>query len=456
MPNKAKTASKPIISAREAAFRTLASYRRDGAWPDKTLDGLIVRNNMSAREAALATRIINGVLQNMMLCDFYIASFSSIEIRKIEPSILDILRMSIYQLVFMDRIPDRAAVYEGVALAEKISNQRAAGFVNAMLRRASQAAKNDDLPIVSGNTVHILSIRYSHPEWLILELLKVLDVKSVERFLSENNEHNLPIFAQVNTLRTDANGALSSLLAEGIGAARHGWLDGCIQLKGARGISRIDAFAKGFVYIQDPAARLSVLAAGLKPGDFVIDGCAAPGGKSFAAAIEMKNSGKIIAYDINKEKLGHIEKGAARLGIKIIEVMEKDALAVEDTLVGKADIVFADVPCSGFGIIRKKPEIRYKSESEVEGLPDIQKQILRSLSRYVKPGGALIYSTCTVLWRENENVVDLFLRDNKEFHKEAFSIPGVGYVESGKTTLWPHIHGTDGFFICKIRRKGIG
>ena len=454
------------ISARGAALKTLIAFRRENAWPDLALGGLIDRHMMPAREAALAMRITNGVMQNLILCDYYIAHFSSIEFKKIEPRILDILRLSVYQLVFMNKIPHSAAVNEGVALVGKKANPRAAGFVNAVLRSIARAVESNMLPKIKGEFVQCLSIKYSHPEWLVRKLCEIMDNEAVEAFLIANNDAYLPVTAQINTLLTDGDNVLASLIADDVETKRHEWLDGCIELRGAHSIARLNAFQKGLIYIQDAAARLAVMATEPKPGDFIIDGCAAPGGKSFAAAIAMGNKGKIIACDVNETKLQRLVENAERLGISIIDTFCSDILAtttenrdtpqdsgVSDKYIGSADIVFADVPCSGFGVIRKKPEIRYKTERDIAGLPDVQKKILSALSTCVKPGGILLYSTCTIFHNENEDVVESFLSNNKQFAAESFSLPGIGHIQNGMTTLWPHTQGTDGFFICKLRRK---
>ena len=441
------------MTAREAALKALEAFRRKRAWPDLALGGLTGKHDMQKREAALAARILNGVLQNMALCDHYISSFSSVDLKKIEPRILDILRLSVYQLVFMDRITPSAAVNEGVMLAKKKSNPRAVGFVNAVLRKAAQTVKNGALPEVAGDTIRRLSVGYSHPEWLVGELCGNYGADFVRALLKANNDTDLPVTAQVNTLLTDTEGAISALAADGVEAVRHAWLDDCIELPDAQGIAQLGAFTNGHIWIQDAAARLAVLAAGPAPGDLVIDGCAAPGGKSFAAAVAMGNRGKVYAFDINEAKLRRVAEGADRLGFTIIDAIKRDALAPATELTGKADVVLADVPCSGFGVIRKKPEIRYKSREDIAGLPDIQERILSSLAAYVKQGGVLLYSTCTVLKSENENVIKRFLDRDKRFEAENFSLPGAGNAQDGAITLWPHIHGADGFFICKLRRR---
>ena len=449
--------------------------------PNEALEKYASR--LAARDCALAMRLLRGVLQNMALCDYYVSCFSSLKLNKIEPRVLDILRLSVYQLVFMNRIPHSAAVDEGVSLAAKYANQRASGFVNAVLRKVAEAAGKRDLPAIADcSAEQALSVRYSHPEWLIEELFESLGPESTELFLSANNADDLAICAQVNTLLANTDEVIKEFEADGVDAKRHEWLGDCVTIRGAGDITQMNAFKNGHIYIQDAAARLAVTAAGPAPGMYIIDGCAAPGGKSFASALAMENSGRISAFDLTDEKLRMITAGAERLGINIIETAISlmtdtakagnagcasinlgtgcggdDHCALSNPGLGdsesKADIVIADVPCSGFGVIRKKPEIRYKTAKMIENLPSIQKSILCNLSNFVKPGGILLYSTCTVLKRENEDVTDWFLALDNNYVRESFSLPHIGEIITGHCTLLPHIHGTDGFYICKLRRK---
>jgi len=442
------------MTARVAALMALGEYRRNNVWPDAALDKLFARAEISELDVALSKRILGGVLQNLALCDYYTAHYSTVSLKKIEPRVLDILRISIYQLVFLTKIPQSAAVNEGVLLAKKHSNPRGAGFVNAILRKVAAAVSADNLPEVVGETEYQrLSIKYSHPEWLVREICGVLGQTGAEGFLSANNVADTPITAQVNTLRANLDDVLQNLQSNGVEVQRHEWLPNAVTMRRTGSVERLDAFIKGHIYIQDPAARLAVIAADPKPGDFVIDACAAPGGKSYASAIAMEDTGRIDACDISQGKLSLIESGAERLGLSIINASEKDASVFCPEYANQADVVIADVPCSGFGVIRKKPEIRYKSESDIAGLPELQKRILHNLSKYVKPGGTLLYSTCTVLKRENDDVVEWFLKDNAEFCRGNYTIPGVDNVDDGMITLWPHIHDCDGFFICKLRRQ---
>lgn len=440
------------INARAATLKALTKVRRSGAFSDAALNSVLLKEKLDERDAALTARIFYGVVQNLALCDFYIDSFSSFKTQKMEPQVLDILRLSVYQLVFLSKIPVNAAVHEGVELAKKHANPRASGLVNAILRKI--AAQLDQLPIVTATTVvERLSIQYSHPAWLVETFICQLGEEGAEALLEANNKE-AAMTVKVNTLKTDTQTVIASLQAEQVEAVVHPWLDNCLELRNAHHIERLSAFSDGTIYVQDPAASLSVIAAAPKPGMFIIDGCAAPGGKSFAAAIAQMDSGRILSCDINEKKLDRVQEGANRLGIKAIDARVMDALEENSELFESADIVLADVPCSGFGVVRKKPEIRYKAEKEIVQLPELQLRIIDNLSKYVKPGGILLYSTCTLLQRENEDLIQIFLETHKDFSPESFTVPGpVGKVASGMLTLWPQIHGTDGFFICRLRRS---
>ena len=444
------------MSARETALKALGAYRRDNTWPVSSFAKMTDTTGYhadSARETALAMQIVKGVLQNMMLIDYYASHFSSIRLKKLEPRVLDILRISIYQIVFLTKIPSSASVNEGVALTKKYSNARAAGYVNAVLRKTANAAAIGDLPQITADTELLqVSIKYSHPHWFVGVLFDALDRDGALALLEANNAADATVTVQINTLRSSADEVLSMVHAEGMDGKRHSWLDGCVDFIGGGRLAETEAFSKGFFYVQDAASRLAVIAADPKPGDFVIDGCAAPGGKSFATAVAMKDTGRVLAFDLTEAKLRRIMQGAKRLDLSVIETRIKDATTHDGRLLKRADLVLADVPCSGFGVIRKKPEIRYKTEDEIKCLPDIQKRILSNLSACVKPGGTLLYSTCTILRRENEDVIRWFLETHREFSIMKFALPGIGRVDCGMITLWPQIHGTDGFFICKMSR----
>lgn len=434
-------------SARRVALDCLVACERQGAWSDGYLRRAIREAGLDSRDAGLCTQIAFGVQQNLLLLDWYLGQFSTIPVDKLESAIRADLRLGLYQLLFLDRVPPHAAVSESVSLAKVCSrNPRAAALVNGVLRSA-QRAKEGGLPQPDS-----LSLRYSHPQWLVDEFTKLLPENELENFLKANNEPPATC-AQVNTCRFTTVEVLTTLRGEGVEVQPHPWLPDCLLLHGTGDLECCEAFRKGMLYIQDAAARLAVMAAAPKAGMRVLDACAAPGGKSFAAGIAMKDRGEIRSYDIHPKKSKLIETGAQRLGLSIISAGTMDAKAFAQEFEEQFDLVIADVPCSGLGIIRKKPDIRYKDPEALKGLPGVQMDILENVARYVRPGGVLLYATCTLLRRENEGVVEQFLAKESQFTLESFELPGPIGTMPGMLTLWPHRHGADGFFMAKLRRS---
>ena len=432
------------VNARLAALEMLMRCRRDGAWSGAVIDEGLSRYALSGRDAALASRLCLGVLQNDRLCDFYIDSYCH---TKLEPPVRDILRLGVYQLLFLDRIPARAAVGETVELCRTRGYARAAGLVNAVLRRVAE--NRDALPEIPGEgTAAYLSVRYSHPEWLCAYLIGKKGYAFAEAFLKENNDPP-KLCLQVNTLKGSTEDYTRALSEAGI-PYRALTPDGCVELEGGLA-SALPGYAEGLFYIQDRAARLTVEIAAPAPGMRVLDACACPGGKSFAAAIRMENRGGILSCDIHAKKLRILTEGAARLGLANIETRAMDAREFDPALAGSFNLVIADAPCSGFGVIAKKPEIRHKDRESLQSLPEIQGAILDNLSRYVKPGGTLLYSTCTIFEEENEDVARAFLEKHADYRAEDFSLCGIESWD-GMYTFWPHIDGTDGFFAARFRR----
>lgn len=430
-------------SARETALKALIAQRRGGAWADGFLKDIVGRDGLDSRDAALAVRICYGVMQNRALLDHYIRQFCTTPLTKLQPVVLDILRIGAYQIVFMDRVPDSAAVNEAVASAKSHANIKASGLVNAVLRKVSTGPLNQPAD---------LATLYSHPQWLVDALTESAGDRAGE-LLAANNSIP-PTYAQVNTLKFSIQEAIDLLEADGAEVKKHPWQDGCLVLTRTGNIETLTAFRAGAIMIQDAGARLCVEAADPKPGMTVIDACAAPGGKSIAAAMMMQDRGSILACDIHEHKIKLIESAAERVGADCITAKVMDAKTPNPEFFDYADIVIADVPCSGLGVIRKKPDIRYKDKDTLGGLPPVQLQILKNICRYVKPGGVLLYSTCTLIKAENEYVVSQFLKENPMFEPSPFSLPcPEGEAESGMITLYPHIHDTDGFFICKMKRR---
>ena len=433
-------------TARGVALEALTACEKQGAWSDGYLKKAIGGAGLDGRDAALATRLCFGVLQNRMLLDFYLERLCTTPLKKLEVPVLAALRLGAYQLLFLDRVPDHAAVSESVDLARKrAQNPRAAGLVNGVLR--SLLRQRAELPAPPD-----LATRYSHPQWLVDAFLARLGREEGEALLAADNGEP-PTCAQVNPLKTTSEALMSALAKRGVEAELHPWLPGCLLLRHTGSLEGLPEFQDGLFYIQDAAARLAVLAAEPRPGWRVLDACAAPGGKSFAAALAMGDRGEVRSCDIHPHKEGLIQAGAKRLGLSCIRTEVLDSKACKEDFLDVFDLVIADVPCSGLGIIRKKPDIRYKDPRPLENLPRVQGAILDNVARYVRPGGALLYATCTLLERENEGVVRSFLDRHNHFILEGFQVPGpFAGTETGMLTCWPHRHGTDGFFFAKLRR----
>lgn len=429
------------------ALNCLLAGERQGAWSDDYLRKEMRRVALDNRDAGLCARLTYGVLQNRMLLDWHIARLSSIPLAKLESVVLSSLRLGAYQLLFLDRVPSHAAVNSAVDLTKKYSkNPRSGGLVNAILRNLERE-KGNALPEPDD-----ISTQYSHPAWLVEAFSKLIPAEELPELLKANNEQP-PIYAQVNTCKYTKENVIALLEDDGISSQPHPWLANCLLLSGTGNLQESAAFQKGAFYIQDPAAYLAVMAAAPEPGMTVLDACAAPGGKSFAAALSMKDRGYILSCDIHPHKEKLIQNGAKRLGVNSIETAVMDGKVFEPEWEKHFDLVVADVPCSGLGIIRKKPDIRYKEYGTLSALPKVQSKILQNVARYVKSGGSLLYATCTLLKEENQDVIEAFLQETTDFSLEGFVLPGLGPVPEGMLTLWPHIHGTDGFFFAKLRRK---
>lgn len=432
-----------ISSAREAAFAALTACERQNAWVDQAIKNESRKRSLSPRDAALASQLCYGVVQNRLLLDYWIDVYSKTPCARLDAPVRTSLRLGLYQLHFLDRIPASAAVNESVSLVRKYAKNRgAAGLTNAVLRafqRGGEPPMPDDP-----------ALRFSHPAALVRLLEQELGGDASELLALNNTPADMVI--QINTRNTDPESLAAELAEQGVEAQPHPWMENCLLVRKSGDLERLKAFREGKFYVQDCAAKLAALVADPQPGNRVLDACAAPGGKSFACALRMDDTGEILSRDLHENKLKRIREGADRLGLTCIRTAPGDARVFEPELEQSFDVVLADVPCSGLGIIRKKPDIRYKDLAQTEGLPRIQLDILSNVARYVRPGGTLVYSTCTVLRRENEAVVEAFLKSHSDYRPEPFSVPGLGEDTPGYLTLWPHIHGTDGFFIAKLRR----
>ena len=434
------------MGARETALNVLIACRKEGGWSNGVLKEYLQRDHLDRRDAALATRLCYGVLQNRLKLDYYLQQLLTGKLKDLHPAVRDILHLGLYQLKEMDKVPSSAAVNESVDLAKKYCKKQryAPGLVNAVLRKAADAPLQEPTGWQE---------KYSHPQALIDLLKSYVGKERIETMLRANNEAPDTVI-QVNTLKITTAALAQRLEEEGVTVQPHGWMKDCLILSGTGNLEKLPAFREGLFYVQDAAAKLSVLCAGLMTGQTILDCCAAPGGKSFAAAIAMQGNGYITSCDVHPHKAELIANGAMRLGIEILSAKCQDATEFVADWEGKMDTVIADVPCSGLGIIRKKPDIRYKNLQEMAQLPALQLRILKNQARYVRPGGVLLYSTCTLVHGENEGIVEAFLKDNSDFSLEKLPLPAA-FPENttGMLALVPGEYDTDGFFIAKLRRN---
>ena len=437
------------MGARETALNALIACRKNGAWSNGVLKEYIGRDRLDRRDAALAARLCYGVLQNRNKLDYYLKQLLTGKIKDLHPVVHDILHLGLYQIYELDKVPESAAVNEAVDLAKKYCKKQrfAPGLVNGVLRNAVKTKGSLKEPAS-------LEDKYSHP-WELIKLLRDdVGKDRIEMMLKANNEAPRTVI-QVNTLKITTEQLQKRLEEEKIEAMPHEWMTDSLVLGGTGDLEKLESFRQGLFYVQDPAAKLSVLCAQLpKDSIRILDCCAAPGGKSFAAAIATAGLGRVTSCDIHDHKVPLIQNGALRLGIENLTALQQDASENVNEWNNAFDAVIADVPCSGYGIIRKKPDIRYKKYEDMAELPTLQLAILKNQSRYVKPGGLLMYSTCTLVRAENEDVVERFLKDNTDFYLEALPLPAC-FPEnsSGMMALVPGQYDTDGFFIARMRRK---
>lgn len=434
------------MTAREAAVQALLAFEQRGAWSDAYLNGLLRRERLEPRDAALCVRITTGVLQNRMLCDWYLQPYVR---GSLQPAVRAILRSAVCQLICFTRIPVNAVVNESVELAKKLANPAAAKVVNAILRRLT-AQPLPQPP--QGMDAESLSLRHSHPLWLTEYLLSACGAERTEQILLRNDLP--PVTAlRVNRLRADPEQAAACLREDGLEPVPLVFPD-FLGVRDPGNLTRLRAFREGLVTVQDPAAALPALCAAVEPGMRILDACAAPGGKSFLLAQRMSNCGELLSCDVQEKKLARIREGAGRLGITCIHTRAMDARSPDRELAGRFDLVLADAPCSGMGVIRKKPEIRYKDPKTLVELPALQGAILDGLAPCVQPGGSLVYSTCTLLRAENEAVTAAFLARHPEFARAPLPLPEpFGLQPEGERTIWPDEYDTDGFYLCLLQRQ---
>ncbi|MBR5452531.1 MAG: 16S rRNA (cytosine(967)-C(5))-methyltransferase RsmB [Clostridia bacterium] len=439
-------AVKGKVNVRDAIVNSLMRTTNGSKFSNLELDSALKKYELSQKDRALFTAIYYGVIERRLTLDTIIGRLSSRPIEKIDPRTLEILRVALYQLRFMDRIPAHAAVSSAVDLTRKGGTD---SFVNAVLRAYLRSPDDFEGEKMGLCGAELLSYKYSVPVWLVESWTRDYGYETAERIAAESCSRPT-VTLRVNILRSSADEICREITEAGIECeAVEGW-ENAVRLLSSCPLEELSPLSDGRAYVQDMASQYASAVLAPAPGETVLDVCACPGGKSFSAAMHMENKGRVLSFDLHRSKLSLIDKGAEKLGINIIETAERDGRIFAEEYDGIADRIICDVPCSGLGVISKKPEIRYKDPGDINRLPEIQSAILENCSRYLKVGGTLVYSTCTLSRAENDDVYDRFISSSDCFVPEEFEVGGYRSL-GGKLTLFP-FDGTDGFFISKIKR----
>lgn len=444
---------------RDTVLKILYEINEKGAYSNIALNRHLEACQFRETDRAFITGIVYGVVKWRLTIDWVISQFSNIKLKKISPWILNILRMGTYQLLYMDRVPESAACNESAKLAKKYGHQASTGFVNAVLRNIARNREKIKHPDKNIEPSKYLSIAYSHPEWMVERFLTLFGSDFTESLLESNNA--IPEFTiRINSLKTSREKLVEALARENIEAFPGIFSNDALIIKNPSSISRLIAFKEGLFQVQDESSMLVGRALDPMPGELVLDVCSAPGGKATHIAQLMNNKGTVLARDIHEHKIKLIEQSASRLGIDIIKTAIHDAFIPDAELEGKADKVLLDAPCTGLGIIRRKPDIKWtRDSSDTAEITNLQRKMVIAAGKSVKPGGILVYSTCTILPEENTEIVKEFLNINPEFEMDDLSsvMPEPlksKITEKGMLQLYSNRDGVDGFFISKLRKRG--
>ncbi|MBQ8795187.1 MAG: 16S rRNA (cytosine(967)-C(5))-methyltransferase RsmB [Clostridia bacterium] len=439
---------------REAAFEVLLRVETDGSYSNLTLDKVQKENNLQGRDASFCTALVYGVLERQLTLDYIIRQYSSVRLKKIEPKALIILRMGVYQLLYMDSVHSAAAVNESVNLAKKQKLHKASGFINALLRSFVRAELKYTMPL-EDDKVKYLSVKFSCPEDIVKLWLTSYPEALVEDMLSAFMGRP-ELTLRVNTLKTTRERLKADLNDLGVKVEFSPLSENALRISSTGSVESLAPFAKGEMYIQDISSVICSEQVYPKEGERVADVCSAPGSKSFSMALLANDKAQLHSFDLYPHKVELIKKSAKRLGITSINAEVKDALSDNSSLKESFDVVLCDAPCSGLGVIGRKPEIRNKAIEDINSLPDLQYRILENSSKLLKAGGRLFYSTCTLNPKENNEIADKFLKEHSDFEALGLNLnekikKGIEEKEN-QLTLFPHINSTDGFFISAFRK----
>lgn len=445
------------MDAREIALKIINEVVHNNAYANIALAREINRSKLTDQDRRFITELVYGTIKAKATLDWMISHYINRPIDKIAPIILNILRMGMYQMFFLSKIPASAACNQAVELTKKYGHLGTVKFVNAVLRNAGRTPEKIVYPDKQKQIVKFLALTYFHPEWLVTRWVKRLGAEATEELCRINNV-TPPLCLRTNTLKNTREELLAILENEGFTAEPSLWTPEGIVCHRSPALSTLKSLREGLFQIQDESSMLVAHVLGPRPGEFIIDTCAAPGGKSTHIGALMQNKGRILSIDIHEHKLALTRESAQRLGISIMETILLDARDVGSQYLGQADRVLVDAPCSGLGVLRRKADSRWrKEESMLKELPVLQRAILHSAADCVKVGGTLVYSTCTTEPEENQAVIESFLQDRQDFvlQKTSSFLPALGY-DADMVQLWPHIDHVDGFFIARLMRVKIG
>lgn len=447
-------------NTREIVLDMLLSIEREEEYSHHLIGQVLTKYGyLEARERAFIKRLFEGTLERRIELDYRLDGISSIPTRKMKPLIRNLLRLSAYQLLYMDSVPDAAAVNEAVRLAGKRGFSNLKGFVNGVLRKLSADKTIARLPSEREEPEKFLSVTYSVPEWMAEHFLSCYSYEETEALL-EGLLRIRPVMIRfaLGLSEAEKENCIRDMEQTGVKIIRHAWVKEAWYLHSCDNITLLPGFAKGFFTIQDASSLLAVAAAGIRRGDRVLDICAAPGGKTLLAAEYAGAEGRVEARDISPRRMERVEENVQRMGLSNVSLKLWDAAKRDEEAVESADVVLADVPCSGLGVMGRKRDIKYRQTKEgMDALVCLQKEILRQAADYVKPGGTLLYSTCTINPAENEKQVD-WLCEEFGFVKESLTdylpadLPHADTIEDGFLQLLPNLHDTDGFFFSRLKK----
>lgn len=445
------------INTREIILGVLLAVNRDGEKSHVVLRNTLDKYQyLSRQDRAFIARVCEGTIEQMIYIDYIIDNFSSVKVEKMKPVIQNILRSAVYQIKYMDTVPASAACNEAVKLAQKKGFYSLKNFVNGVLRSVVRGIDTVEYPNPA-NTMEYLSVKYSMPRWIVKKWVDEFGAEVAELMLADFLKTR-PLTVRFKTNRMDPQEIIDSLTRQGVTVKPAPYLPYAYEIGNYNYLQSLDAFQKGWIYVQDISSMLVAEAADPQPGDYVVDLCAAPGGKSMHVADKMGDFGMVEARDLTANKVALLQNNIQRLNMINVNAIQADATDYDGGLEAKADIVLADVPCSGLGVIGKKPDIKYNLTSiQQEELTILQRKILHNAAAYVKPGGTLIYSTCTIGSRENQSNVNWFVA-NYPFELESLDpyLPEELHSETTKNgylQLLPGVHKTDGFFLARMKKE---